>query len=77
MTDHLSGPPLAPSEDTRDADVEELILLAEKMERETQVYLGFRNIERAAVLRGVIARLRASQSPDVASPTPEVRTNAH
>lgn len=53
-------------------DIEELEALATKMEQETQVYLGFRNVERAASIRRVVARVRAleAESPTIPSPAP-------
>jgi hypothetical protein len=43
-----------------DADIAELEALAAKCEQETQVYLGFRNVERAASIRRVVSQLRES-----------------
>lgn len=43
-----------------DDDIRELHALAEKFERETQVFLGFKNVERAELLRRVIAALTES-----------------
>jgi len=46
-----------------DDDIRELEALAAKCEQETQVFLGFRNVERAAAIRRVLAELAAHRTP--------------